>query len=143
MDGSKSCTFLALKYLLIVVLIVELINLVIAIPTALNEEVSEGDGRNSKRTIFLLTRGSNIVVSIIALVAVARELFCLSLAVAILMLIETVLPLLIERSGAAILAAAFNASITMIVVVFALLLRSVNKERARVASAEQTVPVQK
>lgn len=142
MDGSKSCTFLALKYLLIVILIVEIINLIIAIPAALSEEVSEGDSKRSKRTIFLWTRGSNIVVSIIALVAVARELFCLSLAVAFLMLIETVLPLLIESSGTAILTAAFNASITMIVVVFALLLRSVNRERARVATADQT-PVEK
>ena len=135
MDASKSCTFLALKYLLIVILVIDIINLIVAIPAAFSGEQSEDEKSASNRTKLMLTYGSNIILAIIALISVSRELFCLSLAAALLMLIETVFSILIISSSSSILTVVFNATVTAILLVYACLIRSVNRSRVEPAAA--------
>ena len=143
MESSKSCTFLAFKYILIAILIVGIINLIVSIPATFAEDKDETLIDASRRTKALLTYGSNLIFSIVGLVGVARELFLLSLIVAIFMLVETILSLLIASSPSSILAVCFNAVTTIIAFAYSYLIRSISRSQAaRVQPVTTTASVE-
>lgn len=131
MDGSKSCTFLFLKYALIITLVVNLINLIVAIPTGLSaieeEEIGDQKDKSSARKVILIAyRASNILIVVLGLVGIAKENFCLSLTVAILMSVEAVAAFFTEKTATDILAIVFNIMIAALTYAFAFLARSRN-----------------
>lgn len=141
MDGSKSCTFVTLKYLLIVILSVDLINLIVAIPNQMstldeleakvNNEDNEKrknelqDEINSRRLFIIATLGSNIIFVVLGLVGVSKENFCLSLSTAILMTLETIVNSFSGlKTASSIMSLVFNVIITIFAYAFAFMCKS-------------------
>lgn len=131
MDGSKSCIFISLKYILIITLVINLINLIVGIPTGLttieeSEKTSDPSKSSSRKVWLIVTLASNLVVVVLGLVGIAKENFCLSITMAILMTFESIGSFFAESSPANTLTIIFNIIITVLTYVFAFLARSRN-----------------
>ena len=154
MDRSKSCLFLSLKYILIAFLLIDLINLIVIIPTAIAEEsqsktpppdsnppanYTETEKNTTKRRIATLAaNGSTIFFLVLGLVGVSRENFYISSFTAVFMTIGTIAAALLWSTPSSILTVIFGCIVTVTAYVYAFMCRVIQRDSVQ---DNQIVPV--
>lgn len=128
MDSSKSCGFVTVKYALIAILLINFVNLMVALSSGMSEtdknKNNDKEQLTTKKILETVRLVTTLISVIFGLVGVSRESFCLSLTTGIFMTLETVASFFGDFDAPNILSMVFNALIAVTTFGFAFMCKA-------------------
>lgn len=124
MDSSKSCWFVTVKYVLISILLVNFVNLMVALSSGIsetdkNKQTEIKESVTTKKILETVRLVTTLISVIFGLVGVSRESFCLSITTGIMMILETVATFFGDFDASTIVSMVFNTLIALTTFAFA------------------------
>lgn len=124
MDSSKSCWFVTVKYVLISILLVDFVNLMVALSSGISEtdkskQQETKEPVTTKKILETVRLVTTLISVIFGLVGVSRESFCLSITTGIIMVFETVASFFGNFDASTIVSMVINALIALTTFAFA------------------------